>query len=74
MALADSITDIFLIGVGVVAVGLAIGLFMPRVRMRGRDELLAEAQGADASGDAAGAGEDAPEFAGDPERAGAPGR
>lgn len=78
VALADSITDIFLIGVGVVAVGLAIGLFMPRVRMRGRDELLAEAQGADASddigGDPVGAGDDAPEFAGDPERAGAPGR
>lgn len=78
VALADSITDIFLIGVGVVAVGLAIGMFMPRVRMRGRDELLAEAQGADASddagGDPVGAGDDAPEFAGDPERAGAPGR
>lgn len=77
VALADSVTDIFLIGVGIVALGLAIGLFMPRVRMRGREELLAEArgEGADASdddGDPAGA--EAPEFPGDPERAGSPGQ
>lgn len=75
VALADSVTDIFLIGVGIVALGLAIGLFMPRVRMRGREELLAEArgEGADASADEA-AGAEAPEFAGDPERAGSPGQ
>lgn len=79
VALADSITDIFLIGVGVVAVGLAIGMFMPRVRMRGREELLAEAEAQGADGDASDddgdpAGAEAPEFAGDPEQAGAPGR
>lgn len=80
VALAGSITDIFLIGVGVAAVGLAIGMFMPRVRMRGREELLAEARDADgaasgdgASGDGDPAGAGAPEFAGDPEQAGAPG-
>lgn len=78
VALADSVTDIFLIGVGIVALGLAIGLFMPRVRMRGREELLAEARGddADASDDGGQAadGAEAPEFAGDPERAGSPGQ
>ena len=45
LALGNAVTDIFLIGVGIVAVGLAIGLFMPRVRMRGREELMAEARG-----------------------------
>ncbi len=76
VALADSVTDIFLIGVGIVALGLAIGLFMPRVRMRGREELLAEArgEGADASDDEAADEAEAPEFAGDPERAGSPGQ
>lgn len=78
VALADSVTDIFLIGVGIVALGLAIGLFMPRVRMRGREELLAEArgEGADASDDDGQAADEAeaPEFAGDPERAGSPGQ
>ena len=65
-------TDIFLIGVGIVATGLAIGLFMPRVRMRGREELLAEAQGRtlpdkdDGDGEASG-------FGVEPEEAGAPG-
>ena len=73
VALADSVTDIFLIGVGIVALGLAIGLFMPRVRMRGREELLAEARGEGADDDEAARAE-APEFAGDPERAGSPGQ
>ena len=45
IALGDSINDIFLIGVGIVAVGFVIGLLMPRVRMRGREELMAEARG-----------------------------
>ena len=45
VALGDAVTNIFLIGTGIVAVGLAIGLFMPRIRMRGREELMAEAAG-----------------------------
>tara|TARA_Y100000590_G_scaffold212153_1_gene240414 strand:- start:3 stop:551 length:549 start_codon:yes stop_codon:yes gene_type:complete len=45
LALGKSVTDLFLVGVAIVAVGLAIGLFMPRVQMRSREELLAEAQG-----------------------------
>lgn len=71
LALGDAITDIFLIGVGIVAVGLAIGLFMPRVRMRGREELMAEAQGErlPAEDEAAETGG----FGVEPEEAGAPG-
>ena len=34
VALAESITDIFLVGVAIVAVGLVIGLFLPHVEMR----------------------------------------
>lgn len=83
LALADSVTDIFLIGVGIVALGLAIGLFMPRVHMRGREDLLAEARDGEADTDAeedAGevGAEDAPApesgLAGEPDKAGAPGK
>ena len=45
LALGQSVTDLFLIGVGIVAVGFVIGLFLPRVKMRSREELIAEAQG-----------------------------
>ncbi len=72
IALGDSITGIFLIGMGIVAVGLVIGLFMPRVRMRGREELMAEARGEQLPAD----GEDLeerPGFGPEPEEAGAPG-
>jgi EmrB/QacA subfamily drug resistance transporter len=71
LALGDAITGIFLIGVGIVAVGLAIGLFMPRVRMRGREELMAEASGESLPDE-----DDADEpggFGVEPEEAGAPG-
>ena len=71
LALGDSITDIFLIGVGIVAVGLAIGLCMPRVRMRSREDLMAEASGESPPGE-----DDAEEpggFGVEPEEAGAPG-
>lgn len=82
LALADSVTDIFLIGVGIVALGLAIGMFMPRVHMRGREDLIAEARAGEADADGTGADEDAatdadaPEsgFAGEPDKAGAPGK
>ncbi len=88
VALANSITDIFLIGVGIVALGLAIGLFMPRVHMRGREDLLAEARAGEAGADdddtAAATPEDAsmpeaapaPEggFTGEPDEAAAPGK
>ena len=83
LALADSVTDIFLIGVGIVALGLAIGMFMPRVHMRGREDLIAEARAGEAGTDEAGAEDDAvtadnapPEsgLAGEPDKAGAPGQ
>lgn len=84
LALADSVTDIFLIGVGIVALGLAIGMFMPRVHMRGREDLIAEARAGEADADEAGVDEDAaaaiddapPEsgLAGEPDKAGAPGQ
>ena len=72
LALGNAITGIFLIGVGFVAVGLAIGLLMPRVRMRGREELMAEAQGEAPPGDAE-EGEEPGGFGVEPEEAGAPG-
>jgi hypothetical protein len=34
VALAESITDIFLVGVGVVALGLLIGLFLPKIELQ----------------------------------------
>ncbi len=71
IALGDAVTDIFLIGMAIVAVGLAIGLFMPRVRMRGREELMAEAQGATLAED--GDEEEPGGFGVEPEEAGAPG-
>ena len=78
VALGESVTDIFLIGVGIVALGLAIGLFMPRVRMRGREELMAEAAGGRgrrrAGEEAAAAAPFEPGgFRSEPEEAGAPG-
>ena len=48
LALGQSVTDLFLIGVGIVAVGFVIGLFLPRVKMRSREELIAETQGKEA--------------------------
>ena len=72
IALGHSITDIFLIGVGIVAVGLVIGLFMPRVRMRGREELMAEARGEQPPADDEEL-EERPAFGAGPEEAGAPG-
>ncbi len=72
IALGDAITGIFLIGVGIVAVGLVIGMFMPRVRMRGREEMMAEARGEQLPAD----DEDMdqrPGFGPGPEEAGAPG-
>lgn len=83
LALADSVTDIFLIGVGIVALGLAIGMFMPRVHMRGREDLIAEARAGEAGAEEAGVEDDAvtadnapPEsgLAGEPDKAGAPGQ
>ena len=78
LALADSVTDIFLIGVGIVALGLAIGMFMPRVHMRGREDLIAEARAGEAGADETGVDDDAeaPEsgLAGEPDKAGAPGK
>ena len=71
LALGDAITDIFLIGVGIVAVGLAIGIFMPRVRMRGREELMAEARGESLPGEDE--AEEPGGFGVEPEEAGAPG-
>ena len=70
---------------GIVALGLAIGMFMPRVHMRGREDLIAEARAGEAGAgeagaDEAGADDDAdaetPEsgFAGEPDKAGAPGK
>ena len=75
IALGDAVTDIFLIGVGIVAVGLAIGLFMPRVRMRGREEMMEEAQSGGPPMDTMDEDEDAQPgaFGADPEEAGAPG-
>ncbi len=78
IALGDAITDIFLIGVGLVAVGFVIGLFMPRVRMRGREEMMAEAEGdtpfaADAPASDSDAPGERPGFGVEPEEAGAPG-
>ncbi len=78
LALGEAVTDIFLIGVGIVALGLAIGLFMPRVEMRGREELMAEAEAAEA-GAATPEGATAADlsrrgsFRSEPEDAGAPG-
>ena len=60
IALASSITEIFLVGVGIVSLGLAIGLFMPRIQMRGREEMLEDAASE-------------PEFGSEPEGVGAPG-
>ena len=71
IALGDAVTDIFLIGMAIVAVGLAIGLFMPRIHMRGREELMAEAQGATLAED--GDEEEPGGFGVEPEEAGAPG-
>lgn len=71
VALSDSVTGIFLVGVGIVAVGFAIGLLMPRIRMRSREELMAEAQGESPPGE-----DDKEErggFGAEPEEAGAPG-
>ena len=48
LALGQSVTDLFLIGVGIVAVGFVIGLFLPRVKMRSREDLIAAAQGKEA--------------------------
>ena len=48
LALGQSVTDLFLIVVGIVAVGFVIGLFLPRVKMRSREELIAETQGKEA--------------------------
>jgi len=48
LALGQSVTDLFLIGVGIVAVGFVIGLFLPRVKMRSREDLIAAAQGEEA--------------------------
>ena len=74
VALSDSVTGIFLVGVGIVAVGIAIGLLMPRVRMRGREELMAEARGEAPPDDGEGEGEEAGGgFGVEPEEAGAPG-
>ena len=71
VALGDSVTSIFLVGVGIVSVGLAIGLFMPRIRMRGREELMAEARGEGLAED--GDDEESGGFGVEPEEAGAPG-
>ena len=71
VALGDSITSIFLVGVGIVAVGLAVGMFMPRIRMRGREELMAEARGARMAEE--GESEEPGGFGVEPEEAGAPG-
>ncbi len=60
VALASSVTDIFLVGVAIVSVGLAIGLFMPRIKMRGREEMMEEAARE-------------PGFGSEPEEVGAPG-
>ena len=60
IALASSITEIFLVGVGIVSLGLAIGLFMPRIQMRGREEMLEDAAAE-------------PGFGSEPEEVGAPG-
>ena len=48
LALGQSVTDLFLVGVGIVAVGFVIGLFLPRVKMRSREDLMAAAQGEEA--------------------------
>ena len=71
IALGDAVTDIFLIGMAIVSVGLAIGLFMPRVRMRGREELMAEARGEKPPDE--GESDEPGSFGVEPEEAGAPG-
>ena len=71
IALGDAVTDIFLIGMAIVSVGLAIGLFMPRVRMRGREELMAEARGEKPPDE--GESDERGSFGVEPEEAGAPG-
>lgn len=73
VALADSVTGIFLVGVGIVAVGIAIGLLMPRIKMRGREELMAEAQGEQPPADGEDEGEERGGFGVEPEEAGSPG-
>ena len=73
VALADSVTGIFLVGVGIVAVGIAIGLLMPRIKMRGREELMAEAQGEQPPADGDAEGEERGGFGVEPEEAGSPG-
>ena len=77
IALGDAVTDIFLIGMAIVSVGLAIGLFMPRIRMRGREELMAEAREGQPPMDTMEEDEDAEAKPGalgvEPEKAGAPG-
>ena len=75
IALGDAITDIFLIGVGIVAVGFIIGLCMPRVRMRGREEMMEEARSGGPPMDTMDEDEDPQPgaFGADPEEAGAPG-
>jgi hypothetical protein len=40
IALADAITEIFLVAAAIVAVGLVIGMFMPRIQMRSREEMM----------------------------------
>jgi EmrB/QacA subfamily drug resistance transporter len=46
VALADSITEIFLLAAAITAIGVVIGLFMPRIHLRGHEEMMA----ADTSG------------------------
>ena len=64
-ALASSITDLFVIGAVVAAIGLFIGLFLPRVRMLSREDLMQRMQ-------APGAADPAQAEAGDAEMADAP--
>ncbi len=71
-ALSDSVTDIFLIAVGIVATGLVIGVLMPRIRMRSREELLAEASGERTPAEDEDT-EEAGGFGAEPEEAGSPG-
>jgi hypothetical protein len=53
VALADAITELFLVAAAITAIGLVIGLFMPRIHMRGHEEMmaaLAETSGPTAAG------------------------
>ena len=45
VALASSITELFLIGAVVALIGLVIGLFLPRIEMRGREEMMRAREG-----------------------------